>query len=789
MNRFIDKHFKCILLLLGVVITILLGVLMGIILVFQKGFPQIENLEDINFKVMTVIYDDRGEPIREFAIEKRTLVRRSDIPNILVKALIASEDNQFYSHWGINFRGTMRAILGVLTGRNLGGGSSITQQLARQLFLTQHRHFFRKLQEMLMAIQIEKRYSKDQILTFYCNKIPLGSNIYGMEAGARYYFGKPVKEITLAEAAFLTAVIPNPYDRYNVFKNPGNCLIKRNYILERMKELKFITKDQLEEAVNTPLPQKPRAVDQERIGDYFAEDTRKIVAGMFGYKQLYTGGLRVYTTMNHDLQQWAEEALKEGLHALDKRRGWRGSLKNLGNLPGDRENTSLEPGSLPSWLGLKIENGKILEGIVLEVNNRRAIVKIGAHRGKLESADARWTKKKLSNILNPGDIALFRVLAVLKPPDRLNPDQKNQEEIVLKLGLEQEPEVEGAVLAVENETGEIKAMAGGYSFKRSQWNRATQALRQTGSTIKPIIYTAALEYGYTPAALLRDEPVIFNNQWTNEPYEPQNHTRDFVGPITLRRAFEQSRNVITTKIADYLTPPVILRFARNFGITSHLRPTMSFALGAYEVTLKEMVGAYTVFPNLGVRVHPFLIKKIVDQNDCIILENYPDKKRVIPEETAYIINYMMQGVVQWGTGQRAKYLPAPIGGKTGTTDDYTDAWFIGFSPSITVGVWVGMEMKESLGIEETGSRAAAPIFVRFMEKYLEKYGESEPREYRKPPGIIMVRIDKKTGKLITPDCLYPFREAFIQGTEPVDYCSSEDHEKIEDYYDDNGNEE
>jgi penicillin-binding protein 1A len=693
MNRFIDKHFKCISLLLGVVITILLGVLIGIILVFQKGFPQIENLEDINFKVMTVIYDDQGEPIREFAIEKRTLVRRSDIPDILVKALVASEDNQFYSHWGINFRGTIRAILGVLTGRNLGGGSSITQQLARQLFLTQHRNFFRKLQEMLMAIQIEKRYSKDQILTFYCNKIPLGSNIYGMEAGARYYFGKPVKEITLAEAALLTTVIPNPYDRYNVFKNPGNCLIKRNYILERMKELKFITTEQYKEAVNTPLPQRPKAVEQEKIGDYFAEDTRKIVAAMFGYKQLYTGGLRVYTTMNHEMQQWAEKALKEELHALDKRRGWRGELKNLENFPGNRE------------------------------------------------------------------------------------------KVVLKLGLEQEPEVEGAVLVVENETGEIKAMAGGYSFKRSQWNRATQALRQTGSTIKPIIYTAALEYGYTPAAMLKDEPDIFDNQWTSEPYEPQNHTRDFAGPITLRRAFEQSRNVITAKITEYLTPPVILRFARNFGITSYLRPTMSIALGAYEVTLKEMVGAYTVFPNLGVRANPFLIKKIVDQNNRIILENHPDKKRVIPEETAYIINYMMQGVVRWGTGQRAKHLQAPIGGKTGTTDDYTDAWFIGFSPSVTVGVWVGMDMKESLGIEETGSRAAAPIFVRFMEKYLEKYGESEPREYRKPPGVILVRIDKRTGKLITPDCLYPFWEAFIQGTEPVDYCSSEDHEKIVDYYD------
>lgn len=776
MKRFVDKHFKSLVLLLSALITIMVGVLIGIILVFQKGFPQIENLEDINLKVMTVLYDDKGEPIREFAIEKRALIQRSDIPDILVKTLIASEDNQFYSHWGINFRGTLRAVLGILTGRNLGGGSSITQQLARQLFLTEDRNLFRKLQEMLMAIQIEKRYSKDQILTFYCNKIPLGSNIYGMEAGARYYFGKSVKDITLAEAALLTSVIPNPYTTYNVFKNPGNCLRKRDYILKRLLGFKFITEDQYKEAVKTPLPEKPSAADQEKIGDYFVEETRRIAASKFGYNQLYTGGLRVYTTLNSQMQQWAEQGMKEGLHALDKRRGWRGGLKNVLN---NEENTPLESYILPSWKNLKIEKDKILEGIVLEVSNARAVVKIGSHRGVLEAADVEWTRKKLKNILKTGDTALFRMLEILEPQEGL----EEEGGIVLKLGLEQEPEVEGAVLVVENETGEIKAMVGGYSFKRSQWNRATQALRQTGSTIKPIVYTAAIEYGYTPATVVVDEPVLFDNQWTNGPYEPQNDSRDFAGAITLRQAFEQSRNVISARIVNSLTPPVVIRYARRFGVTTPLNPTISIALGAYEVTLKEMVAAYTVFPNLGIRVNPFLVKKIVDYNNRIVQENYPDKKKVINEETAYIINYLMQGAVQWGTGWRAKNLQAPIGGKTGTTDDYTDAWFIGFSPSITVGVWVGMDMKETLGPEETGSRAACPIFVHFMEKYLETYGESEPRQFRQPPDVIMVQIDKRTGKLLSPDCLYPFWEAFIRGTEPVQYCTPEDHEKIVDYSD------
>ena len=319
-------------------------------------------------------------------------------------------------------------------------------------------------------------------------------------------------------------------------------------------------------------------------------------------------------------------------------------------------------------------------------------------------------------------------------------------------------------------------MVGGYSFKRSQWNHATRALRQPGSTIKPIIYTAAIEQGFNPASIMEDTPVTFENQWTNTPYQPQNDSGDFVGPITLREAFEQSRNIISARIVDFITPPVLVQYAKRFGISTPFKPYMSLALGAFETTLKDMVAAYTVFPNLGMRVNPYFIRRVVDQNGNILEESYPDKKQVIEEETAYIINNLMQGAVQSGTGQRAKHLNAPIGGKTGTSDDYTDAWFIGFSPSVTVGVWVGFELKKSLGYEETGSRAASPIFVGFMEKYLSNY--NEPREFRKPAGINMIEIDKKTGKLLSPDCLYPFWEAFIRGTEPVDFCNVEEHKKF-----------
>lgn len=800
MKTFIIKNLKRILFLLSIVITILIGALIGIILVYQKGFPQIENLEDIKPKVMTVIYDDQGESIKEFAIEKRTIVRRQDIPDVLVNAIIASEDNQFYSHWGINFKGTLRAILGELTRKNLGGGSSITQQLALNYFLDRDRTWGRKFQEMLMAIQIEKKYSKDQILTAYCNKIYLGASVYGVEAASRYYFGKSVQEITLAEAALFPAIMPSPNGKYSVFNRPKSCLIKRNYILKQMLEMTFIDEKQYQEAIKVPLPTKPHEIEVEEIGDYFVEDTRKLIESKFGDNRLYTGGLKVYTTLNSEMQTWAETALREGLRNHDKRRGWRGGLTNLlkkkkpaaGETPPEKEpkKIDIETHQLPAWKRLKIEKNKLLDGIVLDVSNRRAIIRIGPHKGILDASGARWTRRPLRSVLKKGDIAVVKVTDIkgsLEPPaketDKKETDKKKKPvKYPLKFTLEQHPLTQGAILVVENKTGEIKAMVGGYAFEKSQWNNATQAKRQTGSTIKPIVYSAAIENGYTPTTIVVDEPTIFDNQWTQEPYEPQNHTEDFRGPLTLRRGFEQSRNLISAKVVEYLTPPRVVQYARNFGITADLRPYMSIALGAFEVTLKEMVAVFTVFPNLGIRVAPFMVRKIIDHNNHIIEENYPDKKKVLEKETAYIINYMMQGVVKYGTGARAKKLEAPIGGKTGTTDDFTDAWFIGFSPSISVGVWVGYDVKKNLGREETGGRTASPIFVNFMEKYLEKY--PEPQEFKKPSGVILRKIDKYTGKIFNDECYYPFWEAFIRGTEPVDRCVEEDHQLIEGYYHD-----
>ncbi len=791
-KTFIIKNLKAILFILSVMVTILAGSLLGIVLVYQKGFPhQIKNLEDLKPKVMTTVFDDQNNLIKEFAIEKRTIVKNSDIPQVLKDALVAGEDNEYYSHWGISFKGLGRAIIGVIFNKNLGGGSTITMQLARNLFLYDRRSertFSRKLNEILLAIQIEKKYSKEQIMTFYCNKISFGGSAYGVEAAAQRYFGKSVRDINLAEAALLSTVPPSPNGRYHVFDQPRNCLERRNAILKKMLELGKIDRKQYEEAVKAELPQKPADFYKESIGDYFIEESRKYLEEKYGDTVLYQGGLKVYTTLNSEMQRWAESALREGLRAIDKRRGWRGVDRSQNIIT---RKLDVETVRLLAWERFQLEENKIVEGVVVRIDDKGAAIRIDNFWGKLDALDAVWTRKKLTAILHKGDIALFKVLAISPALQDLIRVAGADNKVILKadlaapkyelkLGLEQEPDVLGAILAVDNKTGEIKAMVGGYSFAKSKWNNATQSKRQPGSSFKPIIYSAALENGYHPARMVDDEYFSDFDIATEELWEPQNYPPGFFGPLTLRRALEKSRNVVSARIVKDLSPGKIVSYGKRFGIESELKPYMTISLGAFEVSLLEMAAAFTTFPNLGVRVQPYFIKSIRDQNN-IVEENIPERKQVIEKEIAYVMNYMMQGVVKSGTGYRAKNLPAPIGGKTGTTDEFTNAWFVGFSPSLTVGVWVGCdEAKKSLGKGEEGGKVACPIFVDFMEKYLAKYPEIA--EFQRPAGVIMVKIDKYTGKLWTEDCLHPFWEAFISGTEPTEYCTEDDHEKIHDYY-------
>ncbi len=751
---------------LSVVLVILLGVTVGVVFVYQKGFPQIERLEDIKPEVMTTVYDRFNRPLREFARERRKIVRFKDIPVVFRKAMLAAEDDSFYDHWGINFRGIIRAVLSEMFGLELGGGSSITQQLARKLYLTPERTYSRKFHEMLLAIQIEKRYSKDQILTYHCNRVFFGGKVYGVGAAAQYYFGKDIQELNLAEAALIAGIMPAPNGKFNVFKYPEQALGRRNRVLGRMKTLGFINDAQYKTALLVPLPKVPHRDETNVLGDYFMEEVRKTLEEKYGQEILYQGGLNVYTTLDVEMQRWAEESLKEGLRSLDKRRGWRKDTDRSNLLS---QGVDIATYELPSWKGNSFVDGSIVDGVVIQREGTQARIRLGPYEGILAESGYAWTRKPLAALLKQGDEILVRILK-----------RQDGDNGLLELALEQEPEVQGAIMVVDNETGAVLAMVGGYSFSDSQWNNATQARRQTGSTIKPIVYTAALENGYTPSTLVEDEPFSYFDPSINQTWQPRNHTDDYKGLMTVRRAFELSRNVVSARIVEYLGPAKIVEYANRFGITSDLKPYMSIALGAFGITLEEMVGAFTVFPNLGVRVKPYLIRSIADIDNREIESNQPDRKRVISPETAFVVNYMMQGVVKYGSGYRARDLKAPIGGKTGTTNDYTDAWFIGFSPSISVGVWVGFEVNKSLGNGETGGQAASPIFVTFMKKYLQKY--QEPPAFIKPPGVIMLDIDRKTGKLLTPDCLYPFKEAFLSGTEPQEYTRKEDQLAIKDYF-------
>jgi len=830
--------------LLIAVIVIILGIIVGVFLsnpqkslkniVYKGTFSNLKKLEDIQLVVPTAIFDDEGNLIKEFAIERRKIAKRDEIPDILKESIIVAEDNIFYSHWGINIKGVIRAVIGVLSNNMKGGGSSITQQLVLNLFLKREKTLAKKLKrkfkEMLLAIQVERNYTKDEILTYYCNKIFWGKNIYGVKSAYKYYFGKSLdglplninslnmnrdevkklkntfdfKVSNIADAAFIAGIIPSPNNKYDLLKHPENCRKKRNIVLKRLYNKKIITEKEYVAAIKKELPKiiKNRYNSHEEVGSYFLEEVRKRIENSYGDNSLYKNGLKVYTTVNMKMQAWAENALKKGLRAVDKRMGWKSGYK-LRNLLS--ESKDLLTTKLKSWKQDRIELGRIVKGIVLRINNKRAIIKIGEIKALLKSKDANWTRNYLTRIMKKGDVGVFKIKKIEKSLEKvllksnsnisniklLNKDKKK---ILLQVSLEREPEPQGAIIVIENKTGMVKAMVGGYSFSKSKWNNAIQAKRQVGSTIKPIIYTAALLNGYTPSTIIDDEPFTYEGPWAEEVWEPHNHGDDYVGPITFRRALEQSRNVVTARITQRITPERILSFARKFGIAEKWRPYISISLGAFEESPIKMAAAFTVFSNRGKRVEPYFISMVTERNGSVINKNEPQMRQIVSSSTAFVTNYLLQGVVLSGTGFRARYLAnkykIPIGAKTGTTNDYTNAWFIGFTPKITVAVWVGYDKKvKSLGNNETGSRAAGPIFVNFLKEYLksnyEKGDEILPTpNFTKPKGVIMVMIDKYTGKLLSDSCLYPFLEAYIAGKEPNETCSEEDHENITNYYSD-----
>ena len=679
-------------------LSIALGATAGVLFVYNSDLPQVNSLEDYHPSLITEVYSDDGQVIGSFALERRVIVTWDEIPQVVKDAITSVEDQNFFTHWGIDFYGIARAGLkDVMAGRVVEGGSTLTQQLSKNLFLTPERTFRRKIQEAMLAIQIERLYTKQQILTLYVNLHFMGHGQYGFAAAAEYYFGKELKDLNIEEAAMLAA-IPRSPPNYSPIAHPDRALLRRNYAIDRMVAEKKITVAQGEEAKSHPIKiaEKQR---RDEIAPYFVEELRRYLEKKYGTFAVHEGGLKVYSTLNVEMQKAANAAVRAGLREYDKRHGWRGADRNLLS-EGVQDLGSYE---LKDWK-LPIRTNDIVPGVVLDLTKTGATVKIGSYFAQLTPQDIAWTKAMAAaEILKPGDVALFQIRS-------MNPADKKVE-----VTLEQRPKVQGSLLAIEPKSGEIKAMVGGYDFDESKFNRSTQALRQTGSSFKPFVYTAAVDNGLRPEDTILDAPVSFGN------YSPGNYDGKYEGVITIRRALGDSRNIPAVKTLAKMGVQNLIPYVRRFGITSKIEPVLPIALGAADVTLIEMVSAYSTFPNDGVRVVPQMIRRVTDSEGNALEENFPELRDVIPADTARIMVDLMQEPVRAGTATKAQELKRPVAGKTGTTNDFTDAWFIGYTPSLTAGAWIGFDEKVTLGDKETGGKAALPIWMEFIrEVYKDK---------------------------------------------------------------------
>jgi penicillin-binding protein 1A len=780
------KFFKLRTIVLGLVFlaAVLCGGIVGTYFAVKKTLPDISILETYEPAILTAIYADDGKVIKEIGPEKRIVVSYDQIPENLRNAILATEDPRFFKHRGIDVRGILRAmrenVLKIFSRRRFEGGSTITQQIARKLFLHPLQTVQRKLAEWFLAVRIERKYSKEKILEMYCNQFEFGYGAFGVEAASQLFFGKSVVDLTLEEAAVIAGILRGP-SRYSPYRFPERVLERRNHVLNRMAEERMITREKAEAAKKARLDILPQDRGDSNFGAFFFEEIRRYIVNTYGEEALYRGGLKVTTTMNAAYQKHAEDALVRGLRDLDKRHGWRKDKPNLlANKEFKEKGQKLEEYWLKSWFSPRVEPGDILEAIVLSVGKKEAQVRVKNYRGRFTAEGLEWTGTRLlEKLVKPGDVVPVLVKS------------KNEDKKELLVSLDQEPQAEGSFLAIEAKTGQIKAMVGGYAFRRSQLNRAIQTARQAGSAIKPILYTAALENGFTAASRISDEPTDFEDKWSHQKWTPKNYDRIYKGTVTLRKAIEESRNVVTARILDHISPQVGVDYCKKFGISTTLYPYLSLSLGVFDVSLIEMVSAYTVFPNKGVRIKPYFITRIENREGNILEENKLESEEVVSPQTAYLLTYLMQGVVERGTAMAAGFLlnDKPLAGKTGTTDKYTDAWFIGFSPSLCAGVWVGYDDNRTLGSNEAGAVAALPVWTGFFKsligdekKQAADSGRGVPlEEFEVPPNIVFKPIDRKTGLLAAPFCKWRFMEAFVEGTEPARFCSYEDHLLILDY--------
>ena len=627
------------------------------------------------------------------------------------------------------------------------GASTLTQQLTRKLFLTDDKTPERKIKEAILAIQIEKRYTKREIFTLYCNQMYFGHGVYGVEAASRLYFGKSAKDVSIEEAALIAGILQGNV-RQSPYVNRDAAMRRRNYTLGRMADVGYLTPAQSEELKKKPIVVRPDPPGQSSsAAPYFLEEVRRELEGRYGAKQLYENGLSIQTAIDLRLQEASAQALNDGLRRIDKRRGFRKPRRNA-----IAEGHTIESFRQPRW-DRPMTAGQIVPAVVTAVDGTAIQLRVSNMRVTVDKKGYAWTNKPSpAQLVTRGDLVETRLLTLGDSTSSATGT------------LEQTPEVEGAVLIIDNRTGQIMTMVGGYSFDRSKFNRATQAYRQVGSAFKPFVYTAAIDSGYTPVTMLMDTPVSFPGGAGQPAYAPLNYDHQFEGPITLRRALEQSRNVPAVRLMDQLGPNQVISYARRLGLESPLPPYLAVALGAAEATLVEMTSAYSVYPNQGVRMRPYSVLKVSDREGNVLEENRPEPKDAIRADTAFVMTNILRGVVQRGTAGRAAALNWPIGGKTGTTDDYTDAWFIGFDPDITIGVWAGYDQKRSMGPAGTGADSALPIWMEIMKAWIAT--RTEPPTFEAPGNIVFVSVDRGSGNPALEGTPGAIQESFISGTQP-----------------------
>jgi len=738
------------------IVVAMLGVVSGVMFAYAGDLPQVSALDNYTPSTITRIYSGSGQVIGEFATQRRVIVGYDDINPVLRQAIIATEDAEFDRHFGINiWRMLVAAAIDLAERRRAQGASTLTQQLARnlkeQFGLTNEKSLERKIREIILAIQIEKRYTKKEIFTIYCNQMYLGHGAYGVEAASRLYFSKSNMQLSLEEAALIAGIFQTP-ERQSPFVDTKRATNRRNVVLQRMADERYITQAQADAAKQNPIVTRGQPNQAPGIAPFFVEEVRKHLERQYGAKVLYEQGLAVRTTLDVALQELANRALEHGLRRLDKRHGYRKPKRNA-----IAEGHTIEGFKDDRW-NRPIAIGDVVPGVVVTAPKAGpARIRVGRYHADLGKEGFGWTRRaSAADLFKPGDLI---EVAITKLDEAAGS---------VTATLDQTPVAEGAILAIENRTGQIKAMVGGWNFNRSKFNRAVQAYRQMGSTFKPIVYTAAIDRGFTPTSILMDAPVSYQ-AGNGQTYSPQNYDHKFQGAITLRWALEESRNIPAIKMMDTLGPKNVLEYAKRFGFEEDFPPYLPIALGAGDGTLLEVTSAYTTFPNQGVRMKPFDVISVKDRNGNLLEENRSEPSDVIRADTAFVMMNMLRGVLIRGTAQSAAGLAAqwPLAGKTGTVDENTDAWFIGFDPDITVGVWVGMDEKKSLGSQEQGALAALPIWMEFMKAYIDgRPDKDDPPEFEAPGNIVFLAVDKANGAVLPAETPGAIREAFVSGTQP-----------------------